>query len=214
MSKPVIAAALLSLALALGAILAFVAPRPIAPQAIEWLEAPRTVPGFRLESEQGAFANSALSGRWSLVLFGFMHCADICPAGLGQMARLAGGLPDRVGEAEIAYVFVSVDPGRDTPSDMGRFIRHFDPAFLGVTGDEAQLTTLARALGVRFKVSADPDDYRVAHSTGFSIIDPAGHFRGRFRADADMRSVARELTARFEAEAFQLHSSPTVVAAE
>ena len=85
---------------------------------------------------------------------------------------------------------------------MGRFVRHFAPSFLGVTGDETQLTTLARALGVRFKVSADPDDYRVAHSTGFSIIDPAGHFRGRFQADADMRSVARELTARFEAEAF------------
>jgi len=214
MSKPVIAASLLSLALALGAALAFFAPRPIESQALEWLESPRKVPGFRLESEHGAFANSALSGRWSIVLFGFLHCADICPAGLGQMARLAGRLPDRVGESAITFVFVSVDPARDALADIGRFVRHFDAEFLGVTGREEQLVNFTSALGVRFRVSAGPDDYRVAHSTGFSIIDPAGNFRGRFRAEADMRRVARALTARFAAEPFQLHNSPTGVSSE
>ena len=100
------------------------------------------------------------------------------------------------------FVFVSVDPGRDSLADSGRFVRHFDASFLGVTGREEQLANLASGLGVRFMVATDPDDYRVAHSTSFSIIDPGGHFRGRFRAEADMRSVARELTARFDAEAF------------
>ena len=202
MNKPVIAASLLSLAVALGAVLAFVAPRPIEPQAIEWLESPRSLPRFRLESERGAFNNSALTGRWSIVLFGFLHCADICPAGLGQMAKLAEALADRAGETDIAFVFVSVDPGRDSLADIGRFVRHFDASFLGVTGREEQLANLASGLGVRFMVATDPDDYRVAHSTSFSIIDPEGHLRGRFRAEADMRGVARELAARFDAEAF------------
>ncbi|WP_339414456.1 SCO family protein [Pseudomonas sp. EA_35y_Pfl2_R5] len=188
---------LLGLGVALGALLAFVVPRPVMPQAIEWLATPRSLTAFRLESDQDVFTNQSLAGRWTILLFGFMHCPDICPTGLAQMATLATRLAEHAGESDIAFVFVSVDPGRDSVVEVGQFARHFDASFHGVTGSEEQLARLAGNLGVQFAVSPVPDRYTVAHSVTFSIVDPQGNFTGRFRPGFDAGQLAKELSLRF-----------------
>lgn len=188
---------LLGLGIALGAVLAFVVPRPAVPQTIEWLSTPRSLAAFRLESDHGAFTNQSLVGRWTIVLFGFLHCPDICPTGLTQMATLAADLAERGGETDIAFVFVSVDPGRDSVTEVGQFVRHFDPSFYGVTGSEKQLARLGQSLGIQFAVSPEPGRYTVAHSLTFSIIDPQGHFAGRFRPGFEATHLATELRFRF-----------------
>ncbi|WNF47061.1 SCO family protein [Pseudomonas sp. SG20056] len=197
MGRPLLALLLLGLGLLLGAVAAFVVPRPAAPQAIEWLSAPRSLASFRLESDRGAFTHQSLRGRWSIVLFGFMHCPDICPTGLTQMAGLAARLVELGDGAEIAFVFVSVDPQRDSVAEVGQFVRHFDASFRGVTGSEEQLLRLASRLGIQFAVSPEPDGYTVAHSLTFSIIDPQGRFVGRFRPGFAADHLARELSLRF-----------------
>ena len=197
MGKPLLALLLLGLGLLLGAVAAFVVPRPDVPQAIEWLSAPRSLASFRLESDQGAVTHQSLRGRWSIVLFGFMHCPDICPTGLTQMAGLAARLAELGDGAEIAFVFVSVDPQRDSVTGVGQFVRHFDASFRGVTGSEEQLLRFASRLGIQFAVSPEPDRYTVAHSLTFSIIDPQGRFVGRFRPGFAADHLARELSFRF-----------------
>lgn len=197
MSRAVLTLLLLGCGVALGAVLAFVAPRPAAPQAIEWLSTPRSLAAFRLESDQGAFTHQSLVGRWNIVLFGFLHCPDICPTGLTQMATLAARLAELGDGAEIAFVFVSVDPQRDSVAGVGQFVRHFDASFRGVTGSEEQLLRLASRLGIQFAVSPEPDRYTVAHSLTFSIIDPQGRFAGRFRPGFAADHLARELSFRF-----------------
>ena len=195
MYKSVVMAALLSLGLAIGAVAALVLSQPRLQHSIEWLTTPRSLADFSLETQSGVFDNQSLNGRWTVVLFGFLHCADICPTGLMQMARLADKLAAKVSPADIAFVFVSVDPGRDSVVDISRFVSYFNPAFVAVTGDEAQLAKFAASLAIRFNLVTDNQHYNVTHSTTFSIIDPDGNFSGRFRPGFDVSRVASDLTA-------------------
>jgi len=197
MHKAIIALLLLVLGLVAGALPAFFAPKPNQPATIEWLTTPRSLANFNLNSVQGEFTNQALVGHWTIVWFGFLHCADICPTGLMQMATLADALvnDERIANNKVAYVFVSVDPNRDAITEIHQFVSYFNAAFLGVSASETQLAQFAADLGVQFSVNANKESYSVAHSVSFSIIDPAGKFRGRFRPGFDVQSVAKELRA-------------------
>ncbi|WP_340676955.1 SCO family protein [Paraglaciecola sp.] len=196
MGKSFTVAALLCLGVAIGAVLAFVGARPLLPQTIEWLDTPRSLTDFSLKTQAGVFDNQSLTGRWTIVLFGFLHCADICPTGLMQMATLADRLADSPNPAEFTFVFFSVDPGRDNVADISRFVSYFNASFIGVTGNDAQLTNFADSLAIRFKLVTDKEQYSVTHSTAFSIIDPDGNFSGRFRPGFDASSVARDFSHR------------------
>ncbi|MEL6116599.1 SCO family protein [Photobacterium sp. SP02] len=187
---------LLSLSITLGATLAIIAPEPKTQQAIEWLDNPRSLASFSLESEAGEFTNQSLMGHWTIVLFGFLHCPDICPTSLAQLSRLSAALTENPGKHDVTFVFVSVDPGRDSVAELSQYLQYFDASIYGVTGNEAQLTRFANSLGIRFEVSANKEDYSVAHSIKFSIIDPEGVFRGRFSPDFDMPSLMRDFAAK------------------
>ncbi len=191
MNKSVAVVFFLSLGIALGIALAFFTPEPDTQQPIEWLENPRDLGHFNLETEAGEFNKQSLMGHWTIVVFGFLHCPDICPTSLSQLAALADSLAEKSIDEEVTFVFVSVDPMRDSLSDVGQYARYFNASILGVTGREEQLSQLAGDLGIRFKASPDNEDYTVAHSTTFSIIDPEGVFRGRFSPGFDVPSLVQ-----------------------
>lgn len=195
-NRSIVAVLLLGLGVAMGGVLVFIAAKPTEPETIEWLETPRSLAKFSLDSEVGEFNNQSLVGRWTVVLFGFLRCADVCPESLMQMAMLANSLADKSTKNDVAFVFVSVDPRRDSIGELSEFLRYFDSSFLGVSGSEEQLTQFAESLGIQFKVAAGKDSYRVAHSITFSIIDPEGTFRGRFRPGFDMAGLVRDFTSK------------------
>ena len=196
MNRSVVVFGFLSLGVTLGITLALVTPEPLEPQTIEWLDNPRSLGSFSLETREGEFDNQSLKGHWSIVLFGFLHCPDICPTSLSQLATLDDSLAEESIDQEVNFVFVSVDPGRDSLVEVSQYVRHFDSSIRGVTGKEEQLTQFANGLGVQFKVSPDSDDYKVAHSITFSIIDPEGVFRGRFRPGFDVPNLVGSLTSK------------------
>lgn len=194
MNKAILAALIVGLGVALGGILAFVAPEPKRPQAIEWLDNPRSLRNFRLDADAGYFDNQSIKGRWTIVVFGFLRCPDICPTSLSQMAQLADALSENALDQKVNFVFVSVDPGRDTVSEINQYVRHFHASIRGVTGEEDQLIKFTGDLGVRFQVTADEDNYSVAHSITYSIIDPEGFFLGRFRPGFDVSGLVQDFT--------------------
>ncbi|WP_102797946.1 SCO family protein [Bowmanella denitrificans] len=193
MTKMLIAAAMLSLGMAVALALTFVVPKPLEYQSIEWLESPRQLQNFSLQSDTAAFNNQALQGRWTIVVFGFMHCPDICPTSLNQLADLAAKLVRITADHNMAYVFVSVDPGRDALAKVGDYARFFNPTFVGLTGSEGQLKALAGSLGVQFRVSPEKDNYQVSHSVTFSIIGPEGNLVGRFYPGFNTANLSEEL---------------------
>lgn len=150
------------------------------------LPRPDPVATFRLVTQDNTpFDNSSLEGKWSFLFFGFTHCPDLCPTTLAvfdQVHRLLAR--SEKGVADVQFVFVSVDPERDTPQVLKEYVGSINPGFIGVTGDGAELARLAESLGVVYaKVPGTaPDQYFMDHSSAVLLINPEGRFRGVFAA--------------------------------
>ena len=89
---------------------------------------------------------------------------------------------------------MSVDPARDTPPVLARYVLHFDPSFVGVTGSPAALDTLTRALGVAVIVGpADAaGNYSVDHSAAVFLVDPEARVAALFNTPHDAAAIARD----------------------
>jgi protein SCO1/2 len=104
-----------------------------------------------------------LPGHWSFMFFGYTQCPDVCPTALALMKELGARLAAAVPPAPtFQVVFVSVDPHRDTMQLLGEYMAAFDPSFVGVSGTDAALLPLTRALGVYYQRN---DAYRRAALT-------------------------------------------------
>lgn len=196
MAKPTLVFLLLGMGVAIGFALAFLNEQPQSQPAIEWLDTPREISSFQLEHEEGVFNQESLKGQWTIVLFGFLNCPDICPTSLSELAKISTHLRSSSVNKKVNYVFVSVDPGRDNLSDMARYLQFFDSSIQGVTGSDAQLENFASSLGARFKVSPNKENYTVAHSVTFSIIDPNGALSGRFRSGFELNRFVKDFLSR------------------
>lgn len=127
---------------------------------------------FTLRNPQGRAVHASTYGRKiKLLYFGYTHCPDVCPLTLADIARTLKTLGAKPGEVRV--LFVSVDPGRDTPGLLHNYARAFGPWFVGLTGTQAQL----QALSKRYRVSysyGKPDargDYVVNHSAAIFVFD-------------------------------------------
>jgi protein SCO1/2 len=158
-------------------------------------QAPRPLPQFALVDQLGAaFDPARLRGRWTFLFFGFVNCPDICPTTLATLAAVRRSLADLPAGERPGVALVSVDPARDTPYVLARYVAHFDPAFTGVTGAPDRLEALARDLGVAVFVSAaDADgDYAVDHSAAIFLVDPRARVVALFNPPHDAATIARD----------------------
>lgn len=150
-------------------------------QATHFREA-RALQPFELVDHTGnAFTNNELRGHWSFLFFGYTHCPDVCPTTLSVLNSVATRLREQAGQTR--YIFVSVDPERDTPDKLGQFVSYFNADFIGVTGTTEAIGQLTRQLGViaaRVEDGADAENYLVDHTASILLIDPDGHFHALF----------------------------------
>jgi protein SCO1/2 len=162
-------------------------------QGLLWPD-PKVVQPFALTDQRGEpFTLAQLTGRWSFLFFGYTHCPDVCPTTLAMLDKVSREL-DRgpTSNRDVRFVFVSVDPGRDTPAYLSKYVGYFNPDFLGVTGADEALTQLTRQLGI-YTEREPPDadgNYLVGHGTAVLLIDPAGRLVGVFQAPHDALDVA------------------------
>ncbi len=168
-------------------------PGPGAPelQVATYMPDGRPLQDFQLIAADGSALRSVdLAGDWTVVFMGFTNCGHVCPMTLFTVSEALKKL-DRRPEV----LFVSVDPGRDTPEQIAGYVAGFDPAFRGATGDEAQLDRLAESLGAPYFVSTDDGRYTVDHSGALFVIDPAGRFRALLSPPHDAEVIAADLGA-------------------
>lgn len=141
-----------------------------------------------------------LRGKWSFIFFGYTHCPDVCPltlSVLGQAFRMLEKDPAMT--REIQGIFVSVDPGRDTPESLRDYASHFHPAFLGVTGSSAEVDAVVRQMGASYVLHAKPegkagDNYLVTHTATIFLVDPRGRLYGRFPTPHAAQEIAEVFT--------------------
>lgn len=130
-----------------------------------------------------------LRGRVVLLAFGYTNCPDVCPA---TMATAAWAL-DRLGEASdrVTVMMVTVDPERDTPTELGAFVTRFDPRFLGLRGTPEQTAGAA----ARYGVHAGAGSGGVEHTAGLRAIDGRGRLRVIYPSDVSPTDLAADLRA-------------------
>ena len=146
------------------------------------------------DHENRIFDVASLKGKWSFLFFGFTHCPDICPTTLAVLARAREKIAkSKVGAKDVQFVFISVDPNRDTAGKLGQYVTYFDTSFLGVTGDNAQLGDLAGQLGAAYEVTITPgmENYPVYHSAAVFLVDPRARYHAVFVPPLDAERISR-----------------------
>ena len=154
----------------------------------------RSLPELILTNQEGqAVAVDQMKDQWSLLFFGYTFCPDICPATLAQLRQLQGQLPPQTG-AKLRIVLVTVDPNRDTPAQLKKYLDYFDAGFIGLTGEEATIQKLANGVSIPF-IPADTskENYTVDHSGNLVLIGPDGKQRGFIRAPINNAKLAAQL---------------------
>ena len=154
----------------------------------------RDMPDVTLTNQDGeAVSMEQLEGHWNLLFFGYTFCPDICPATLAELRQLRGNLPEEVNQ-RLQPILVSVDPERDTPEQLKKYLDYFGAGFIGLTGPLDDIQTLANAAGVPF-IPGDTSkkDYTVDHGANLALIGPDGRLRGFIRAPMRTVKLAEQL---------------------
>ncbi len=115
-------------------------------------------------------------GKVVAVFFGYTYCPDVCPTTLGELALVANGLGADASRLQV--LFITVDPERDTPEVLAKYVAAFHPGFLGLYGDAEATRRTAKEFKVFYQKQPLPGGgYSVDHSAGTYIFDPAGRLR-------------------------------------
>ncbi len=157
------------------------------------LPEPRSVADFALTGQDGLpFTRDDLRGHWTLVFTGFTNCPDICPATLATMADLER----RLARPDLEFRFVSVDPARDSPEVIRRYLAHFGAGIAGATGTREEIERFTAGLGLAQVVNPGTGgEYTVDHSTALVLIDRRARLAGYFQAPHLADALAADLAA-------------------
>ena len=157
------------------------------------VDPPRDIGGpLRLLDERGAPATERdFGGRPALVYFGFTYCPDVCPLAM-QYAKATLEAAGRLG-ARVQPILISLDPERDTPQAMARYISNeaFPAGLRGLTGAPADTAAAAKAFKVGWRKSGDGPDYTIDHTSFFYVLGPDWEILALYPSDLDPASAAQ-----------------------
>ncbi len=157
------------------------------------LPTPRELDLVGLVDQRGEpFNEQRLEGRWTFLFFGFTSCPDICPIAMSALSQVERQL-EADGDTELynefAGVLVTVDPDRDDPETLARYVESFSPRFTGVRGEPAALAEFARQLNAAFMKVPDGDGYTMDHTGNIVVINPKGHYHAFIKTPHDRGKV-------------------------
>jgi protein SCO1/2 len=137
---------------------------------------PRQAPGFSLQGSDGHELNiSHYRGKVVLLAFGFTSCTEVCPTTLNTFALTRRKLGSAA--ADVRVVYITVDPQRDVPARLAKYLGSFDPTFIGGTGTQEQLSAVRSSYGISAQRKVIGNDYTYAHSSFAYLIDRGGRIR-------------------------------------
>jgi protein SCO1 len=157
---------------------------------------PRALPDFTLHQANGKPLTLAdWRGRWNIVYFGYTTCPDVCPTTLAMLKSAWSELGKRNLQSKVRIDFISVDPERDTPEVLGKYVAFFSPDFIAASGSDDELTKLSRALGLVYTRTKKADgSVEVDHSGSAVIVDPQGRVAGIFRPPGVANDIVSDMT--------------------
>jgi protein SCO1/2 len=152
---------------------------------------------FTLTDHHGRpFELSSLRGQVVLVFFGYSFCPDACPTTLSKLAAVSRRLGEE--RRRMKVVYISVDPGRDTPEVLDADLGNFDIDAVGLTGTKAEIDRVVAQYGAAYEIVPTPDSaakYTVSHTTTLYGLDPQGRMRLKFRYEATVEEIVQGVRA-------------------
>ena len=173
-------------------------PRPAAVvnnmQFVTVIPTPRLLPEFELvDQDAQRFGLEELHDSWTLLFMGFTNCGHVCPMTMAKLRTIVDNI-----DQPVDVLFVSVDPGRDTPEAIANYVHGFDASFRGATGTPAEIDKLANTLGAPYFVDATGEKYIVDHSSAIFVVNPDAALAATITSLQDVEPVASELEALLE----------------
>jgi len=129
--------------------------------------------------------------RPSAVFFGFTHCPDVCPTALMEMSGWIAALGSEADR--MRFVFVTVDPERDTPEVLNEYVSAFSEEIIGITGEPEAVRAMLRDYGIVFRrVEMEDGNYSMDHTASLFLLDANGSFVGTIdRAEPREAAMAK-----------------------
>lgn len=170
--------------------------QPALTAAIVYPAGSRELPDFRLRDfNHEAFDKHRFYGKWSFLFFGYTRCPDVCPMTL-QTLRWAADRIRRGSHDDTRFVFISVDPARDNLGYLKDYVSYFDAGFLAVSGEDAQLSVLAKAIGAPYRKTgmkyAGQEGYLMDHSAMIYLISPRAELYAMLTPPHNAETIAAD----------------------
>ena len=137
------------------------------------------------------------AGRYRLIYFGYTYCPDVCPTELIEMTHALEAFEQQTPEAadQVTPIFITVDPGRDTPAALRAYMAHFHPRFVALSGSEEEIAAAAQEFRVTYRKipGEDGQDYLLDHTAYVFLMGPDGRYLTHFTAQEDTAAMTRQL---------------------
>jgi protein SCO1/2 len=127
---------------------------------------------FHLSANGRSVSGEDFRGKVVVLYFGYTHCPDVCPTTLANLVQMA----EQVKSRDLAILFVTVDPARDTDAVLADYAKAFSPQVAALRGTPNQLASLARTYRVAYDVKKGPP-HEVTHSNAVFFFDRDGKAR-------------------------------------
>ena len=128
-----------------------------------------------------------------LIYFGYTFCPDVCPITLSNLKLLMLSLEEKAEDVQV--IFISIDPERDTFQKLKDYVPYFHPTFIGLTGSEADLASVAKkyqTFYLKQKVESEAG-YLMAHTDVVILVDQNGRYRGRYKSKYDLDKLTTDI---------------------
>ena len=130
-------------------------------------------------------------GKVVAIFFGFASCPDICPTSMYELKKIKSELRENSNNLEV--LFVSLDPERDTPELLSKFIPSFDSSFIALTGTENEIQKITKQFKVYRKKVIQGDTYTIDHSSGIYLLDKNGKIRVRHPYGSEIQLIIEDI---------------------
>lgn len=163
-------------------------------------EPAQAAPDFSLSRSDGSeYRLNQQRGKVVLLFFGYTSCPDVCPTTLAELRKIDSEVAN--GTNQVQVVFVTVDPERDTPEKIQKYVSIFNPDFIGLSGSESELSPIWKAYGVYREIdksTTTATGYLVTHTARLYVIDKDGNLRLSYSYGSATEDIVHDLKILFE----------------
>jgi len=159
---------------------------------------PKPIGKVQLLDKSGQrLAESYFKGKWTMVFFGYTNCPDVCPSTLMQLQQLYKSIQHKPDGSDYQFLFITVDPQRDTLPHLKQYVEYFNKNFNAAGGNISNIKHFEKVFGAFHhyaKKSPDDTHYAVAHSAEIYIVSPDEHYVGKFLPPFNVNKLTVKLS--------------------